>query len=96
MRIVDTLFSRFSVKTSALAELASVNNVELLFFRLIQEVHTVNNVFNELVNLSQLFQRSTLSPIEAHHLCVSKIRKLEAQLSYPGNNSFWNAKAERF
>ena len=56
-------------------------------------VYTVNDVLDELANLSQFVQRSTLSPIEAHKFCVSKIRKLEAQ--YLGDNTFWNDKAKQ-
>ena len=36
---------------------------------------TLNDVLNEFANLSKLLQRSALSPIEAHQLCVSKVRK---------------------
>ena len=56
-------------------------------------LYTLNNVLNELANLSKLLQRSVLSPIEAHQLCVSKVRKLEAQ--YLGNNTFWNDKVKQ-
>ena len=38
LRTVYTFFSRSSVKTAALAELASVNEVDVLSFRPIQEV----------------------------------------------------------
>ena len=115
--------------TAALAELASVNEVEVLSFRPIQEVRwlsrhfavsafvrnldalvlfceeqvnqcsdpictyvlrciqdsqyflalcTLNDVLNELANLSKLLQRSALSPIEAHQLCIFKVHKLKA------------------
>ena len=50
-----------------------------------------NDVLQELANLSKALEGSALSPIEAHQLCVSKVRKLEAQ--YLGNNTFWNDKA---
>lgn len=40
-----------------------------------------------------MLQKSVLSPIEAHQLCVSKVRKLEAQ--YLGDNTFWNDKAKQ-
>ena len=137
LRTVYTLFSRSSVKTAALAELASVNEVDVLSFRPIQEVrwlsrhfavsvfvrnldamvlfceeqinkcndpictyvlqciqdpqyllalYTLNDVLSEIANLSKSFQKSTLSPIEAHQLCVSKIRKLKTQ--YLGDNTF--------
>ena len=130
LRTVYTLFSRSSVKTAALAELASVYEVDDLSFRPIQEVrwlsrdfavsafvrnidaldlfceeqinecsdpvctyvlrcirdpqyflgsYTLNDVLQGLANLSKALQRSALSPIEAHQLCVSKVRKLEAQ-----------------
>ena len=39
-----------------------------------------------------MLQRSVLSPIEAHQLCVSIVRKLEAQ--FLGDNTFWDAKAK--
>ena len=144
LRTVYTLFSRSSVETAALAELASVNEVDVLSFRPIQEVrwlsrhfavsafvrnidalvlfceeqinecsdpictyvlrciqdpqyllglYTLNDVLHELANLSKVLQRSALSPIEAHQLCVSKVRKLEAQ--YLGYNTFWNDKAKQ-
>jgi len=144
LRTIYTLFSRSSVKTAALAELASVNEVDVLSFRPIQEVrwlprhfavsafvrnvdalvlfceeqinecsdpictyvlrciqdpqylldlYTLNDVLNELPNLSKVLQRSALSPIEAHQLCVSKVRKSEAQ--YLGDNTFWNDKAKQ-
>ena len=53
-------------------------------FRCIQDpqyllaLYTLNDVLNELANLSKLLQRSVLTPIEAHQLCVSKVCKLEA------------------
>ena len=37
--------------------------------------------------------RSALSPIEGHHLCVCKVRKLEAP--YLGDNTFWNDKVKQ-
>jgi len=40
-----------------------------------------------------VLQRSALSPIKAHQLCVSKVRKLEAQ--YLGDNTFWNDKVKQ-
>jgi len=40
-----------------------------------------------------VLQRGGISPIEAHRLCVSKVRKLEAQ--YLGDNIFWNDKAKQ-
>lgn len=67
--------------------------------RLIQDplyliaLYTVNDVLADLANLSQLLQRSNLSPIEAHQFCVSKIRKLEAQ--YLTDNVFWNDKVKQ-
>jgi len=144
LRTVYTLFSRSSVKTAALAELASVNEVDVVSFRPIHEVrwlsrhfavsafvrnidalvlfceeqinecvdpictyvlrriqdpqyllalYTLNDVLHELANLTKVLQRSVLSPIEAHQLCVSKVRKLEAQ--YLGDNTFWNDKAKQ-
>jgi len=144
LRAVYTLFSRSSVKTAALAELATVNEVDVLSFRPIQEVHwlsrhfaasafvrnvdalvllceeqihecsdpictyvlrciqdpqyllalyTLNDVLNDSANLSKVLQRSALSPIEAHQLCISKVRKLEAQ--YLDDNTFWNDKAKQ-
>ena len=48
---------------------------------------------DEVANLSQLVQRSALSPIEAHQFCVSKICEFEAQ--YLGDNIFWNDKAKQ-
>ena len=142
-----TFFSRSSVKTAALVELVSVNEVHVyvLSFRPIQEVrwltrhfavsafvknidalvlfckeqinecsdpiytyileciqnsqyllalYTLNDVLNELTNLSKLLQKSFLSPIEAHQLCVSKVRKLEAQ--YLGDNTFGMIKSNKF
>ena len=56
-------------------------------------LYTLNDVLNELANLSKLLQRSVLSPIEAHHLCVSKVRKLEAK--FLGDNTFWNDKVKQ-
>ena len=56
-------------------------------------MYTLNDVLSELVNLSKSLQKSALSPIEAHQLCVSKIRKLEAQ--YLGDNIFWNDKSKQ-
>ena len=56
-------------------------------------LYTLNDVLNELANLLKLLQRSALSPIEAHRLCVSKVRKLEAQ--YLGDHTFWNDKAKQ-
>jgi len=49
-------------------------------------LYTLNDVLNELANLSKVLQRSALSPIEAHQLCLSKVHKLEAQ--YLGDNTF--------
>ena len=143
LRTVHILFCRSSFKTAALAELASVCQVEVLSFRPIQDVrwlsrhsavstfvrnldaltlyceeqvnensdpictyvlrliqdpqyllvlHTIHDVLEDLT-LSKLLQRSTLSPIEAHQLCLSKIRKLEAQ--YLVENAFWNDKAKQ-
>ena len=40
-----------------------------------------------------MLQKSALSPVEAHQLRVSKVRKLEAQ--YLGDNTFWNDKAKQ-
>ena len=40
-----------------------------------------------------MLQKSALSPIEAHQLCISKVRKLEAQ--FLGDNNFWNDKANK-
>jgi len=145
LRTVYTLFSQSSVKTAALAELASVNEVDFLSFRPIQEVrwplrhfaasafvrnedalvvfceeqinecsdpictyvlrciqdpqyllalYTLNDVLNELANSLKVLQKSALSPIETHQLCVSEVRKLEAQ--YLGDNTFWNDKAGFF
>ena len=45
LRTVYTLFSRSSVKTAALAELASVNEVDVLSFRSIQEVRWLSRHF---------------------------------------------------
>ena len=56
-------------------------------------LYTLNDVLSELANLSKSLQKSTLSPIEAHQLRVSKIRKLEAQ--YLGDNTFWNDKSKQ-
>lgn len=53
---------------------------------------TVNDVLADLANLSQLPQRSNLSPVEAHQFCVSKICKLEAK--YLGDNVFRNDKVK--
>jgi len=55
-------------------------------------LYTLKDVLNELANLSKVLQRSALSPIEAHQLCISKVRKLGAQ--YLGDNTFWNDKAK--
>jgi len=56
-------------------------------------LYTLNDVLNESANLSKVLQRSALSPIEAHQLGVSKVRKLEAQ--YLGDNTFWNDGAKQ-
>ena len=56
-------------------------------------LYTLNDVLSESANLSKSLQKSTLSPIEAHQLCISKIRKLEAQ--YLGDNTFWNDKSKQ-
>ena len=45
MRTVYTLFSQSSVKTAALAELISVNKVDALFFRPIQEIRWLSRHF---------------------------------------------------
>ena len=56
-------------------------------------LYTLNDVLDELANLSKLLQRSALSPVEAHQLCVSKVCKFEAQCL--GDNTFWNNKAKQ-
>ena len=53
----------------------------------------LNDVLHKLANLSKLLQRSALSPIKAHQLCIFKVCKLEAQ--YLVNNNFWNNKAKQ-
>ena len=50
-----------------------------MYTRFTIALYTLNDVLHELVNLSKVLQRSALSPIEVHQLCVSKVRKLEAQ-----------------
>ena len=45
LRTVYTLFSQSSVKTAALAELISVNKVDALFFRPIQEIRWLSRHF---------------------------------------------------
>ena len=39
-------------------------------------LYKMNDVLNELANLSKLLQRSALLSVEAHQLCVSKVVKL--------------------
>ena len=56
-------------------------------------LYTLNDVLSELANLSKSLQKNTLSPIELHQLCVSKIRKLETQ--YLGDNTFSNDKSKQ-
>ena len=56
-------------------------------------LYALSDVLSELAILSKLLQKSTLSPIEAHELCVFKVCKLEAQ--YLGDNTFWNNKSKQ-
>jgi len=60
-------------------------------------MYTRSTIFTGFVYTERCFKRiskfikSALSPIKAHQLCVSKVRKLQ----YLGDNTFWNDKAKQ-